>query len=733
MKKFFGFILICALVGCSDVTISKDELQIRQGLFYKVNDQQPFSGFVTESYSNNQTKEYFQVKNGRYDGEYSTYYENGQLKSHGILAVGNGEVLHYDQNNTKTKINFYFDNDIDPYEVIFVEGKKYFDLKEPDCEIYDLEHCAAPKNLHSYHQNTGYRKKACEGTTHRCNLFTRYKEGLPTRIVLTEDTIDGWVMTNAQSNIVFLGNYEGNNISRSYFSPEDENGYTSDSKLEFNDAGTVNFKQSSSMPDLDFINEIEGVISFEGDKEFFNGWEIANGTKTDFQQVTTFYKRSTISLRVDEGVSSWSCAVLGNDPSEDSFYYKSKLEDKKSFSEFEAYLTEIGCLELLNEEEIKSFYQKFYVDLERERIRKEKEAEQQRQQEAERQRQEKAEQQRQKEEQAAVKLLQEMYGKLSTFGKEGGLPNDDLIEQQKKLLNSKSNLLSPSVSRRLVEVISALDDKNYSKAKILIDEAENFATRSQDKTALTYYKSYYALMRENDQEAIGYYEEVISKARYTSQSILSSSYCNLGKLYFKTRLLPEALMNQLFCMAHSFLKYEKYFVRDLELLSSIYWLGGLDAEAKNVINEGYKLASRTNASLSETGESLYNLLVQNQNVDLEFSDEKIVTEDLFKDGDYIPLFKVQPVYPRRAQERGVEGYAIVAFTITESGTIENPYVVEGKCRSKGDIYGDYNDCSMFNSATLRAALKLKYKPRVIDGDAVKVNDVLHRFTYELED
>ena len=69
MKKFFGFILICALVGCSDVTISKDELQIRQWLFYKVNDQQPFSGFVTESYSNNQTKEYFQVKNGRYDGE----------------------------------------------------------------------------------------------------------------------------------------------------------------------------------------------------------------------------------------------------------------------------------------------------------------------------------------------------------------------------------------------------------------------------------------------------------------------------------------------------------------------------------------------------------------------------------------------------------------------------------------------------------------------------------------
>ena len=38
----------------------------------------------------------------------------------------------------------------------------------------------------------------------------------------------------------------------------------------------------------------------------------------------------------------------------------------------------------------------------------------------------------------------------------------------------------------------------------------------------------------------------------------------------------------------------------------------------------------------------------------------------FRDGEYIPLFKVQPIYPRRAQERGTQGYAIVSFTITES-------------------------------------------------------------------
>ena len=36
----------------------------------------------------------------------------------------------------------------------------------------------------------------------------------------------------------------------------------------------------------------------------------------------------------------------------------------------------------------------------------------------------------------------------------------------------------------------------------------------------------------------------------------------------------------------------------------------------------------------------------------------------------MPLFVVQPQYPRRAQERGREGYAIISFTITEQGTAE---------------------------------------------------------------
>ena len=103
----------------------------------------------------------------------------------------------------------------------------------------------------------------------------------------------------------------------------------------------------------------------------------------------------------------------------------------------------------------------------------------------------------------------------------------------------------------------------------------------------------------------------------------------------------------------------------------------------------------------------------------------------FRDGEYIPLFKVTPIYPRRAQERGTQGYALVKFTITESGTVENVEPVEGFCGDPTNPDTEFRPCTMFNSASSRAALKLKYKPKIVDGKAVAVDDVLHRFTFIL--
>ena len=105
----------------------------------------------------------------------------------------------------------------------------------------------------------------------------------------------------------------------------------------------------------------------------------------------------------------------------------------------------------------------------------------------------------------------------------------------------------------------------------------------------------------------------------------------------------------------------------------------------------------------------------------------------FRDGEYIPLFKVQPIYPRRAQERGTEGFSIVSFTITESGTVEDAKAIEGFCGDPEGPEEEMRPCTLFNSASARAALKLKYKPKIVDGKATSVEGVLHRFTFIMAD
>jgi len=90
------------------------------------------------------------------------------------------------------------------------------------------------------------------------------------------------------------------------------------------------------------------------------------------------------------------------------------------------------------------------------------------------------------------------------------------------------------------------------------------------------------------------------------------------------------------------------------------------------------------------------------------------------DGEYLPIVKVAPIYPRRAQTRGISGYCIVEYTVTKTGSIRDPQAVD--CQPSG----------VFESASVRAAEKFKYKPRVVDGEPIEVAGVQNKFTYELE-
>ena len=72
-----------------------------------------------------------------------------------------------------------------------------------------------------------------------------------------------------------------------------------------------------------------------------------------------------------------------------------------------------------------------------------------------------------------------------------------------------------------------------------------------------------------------------------------------------------------------------------------------------------------------------------------------------------PLVRVNPDYPRRALERGIEGWVHVRFTITAAGTVKDLVVVDSE--PKG----------VFDEAASKAVLRWRYNPRVENGVAVE--------------
>jgi protein TonB len=91
------------------------------------------------------------------------------------------------------------------------------------------------------------------------------------------------------------------------------------------------------------------------------------------------------------------------------------------------------------------------------------------------------------------------------------------------------------------------------------------------------------------------------------------------------------------------------------------------------------------------------------------------------DGEYLPIVKVAPVYPRRAQTRGIEGYVLLEFVVTKTGAVRDPVVIEA------------SPPGIFDRAATQAALKFKYKPKVVNGEPIDVAGVRNLITFELSE
>ncbi|PKG39228.1 energy transducer TonB [Psychromonas sp. Urea-02u-13] len=86
----------------------------------------------------------------------------------------------------------------------------------------------------------------------------------------------------------------------------------------------------------------------------------------------------------------------------------------------------------------------------------------------------------------------------------------------------------------------------------------------------------------------------------------------------------------------------------------------------------------------------------------------------------MPLYRVEPKYPRKALRLGKQGHVLLSFDVNESGRVVNINVLEAQ------------PPRLFERAAKRALKKWKYKPMLVNGKAVSQRGQKIRLDFKME-
>lgn len=76
--------------------------------------------------------------------------------------------------------------------------------------------------------------------------------------------------------------------------------------------------------------------------------------------------------------------------------------------------------------------------------------------------------------------------------------------------------------------------------------------------------------------------------------------------------------------------------------------------------------------------------------------------------DFMPLSRMAPKYPFRAERRGIEGWVKLSFLITEAGKVQDIVLLESSPQG------------VFDNAAMQAVARWRFKPRISEGKSVAV-------------
>ncbi|GIU02025.1 energy transducer TonB [Shewanella algidipiscicola] len=91
-----------------------------------------------------------------------------------------------------------------------------------------------------------------------------------------------------------------------------------------------------------------------------------------------------------------------------------------------------------------------------------------------------------------------------------------------------------------------------------------------------------------------------------------------------------------------------------------------------------------------------------------------------RDGDATPIVRIEPQYPIAAARDGKEGWVQLSFTINELGGVDDIEVI------------DADPKRIFDREAKRALRKWKYKPKIVDGKALKQPGMTVQLDFKLD-
>jgi len=96
-----------------------------------------------------------------------------------------------------------------------------------------------------------------------------------------------------------------------------------------------------------------------------------------------------------------------------------------------------------------------------------------------------------------------------------------------------------------------------------------------------------------------------------------------------------------------------------------------------------------------------------------------IARNIIQFREMLPQRLITPPYPDMALELELEGYVVVTFTVTETGAVQDIDINESEPNG------------VFDEEAISAAARLRFEPRIVSGESVRVENVLFRFDWHL--